>query len=67
MTKITINTPNGIGEVESVYESDLGFMMVRVYYPNEKRYTTFNVGKYGVEDNIFTNVISEKTENYERQ
>lgn len=65
MTKITINTPNGIGEIESIFESDLGFMMVRVYYPNEKRYTTYNMGKYSSEDNIFTNVIMDKTKNYE--
>lgn len=60
MTKIKINTPNGIGEIESVFESDLGFMMVRVYYPNDKRYVTFNIGKYTSEDNIFTSVISDK-------
>lgn len=60
MTKIKINTPNGIGEVESVFESDLGFMMVRVYYPNNKRYVTYNMGKYDSEDNIFTSVISDK-------
>jgi hypothetical protein len=61
MVKITINTPNGIGEVESVYESELGFMMLRVYLPNEKRYITFNMGKYSSDNNIFTNTISNKT------
>jgi hypothetical protein len=53
-----INTPNGIGELENVYVSELGFLMVKIYFKNGT-FTTYNLGKYDENDNIFTNKMLE--------
>ena len=53
-----INTPNGIGELENVYVSELGFLMVKIYFKNGT-FITYNLGKYDENDNIFTNKILE--------
>ena len=54
--KPIINTPSGLGEVEKIYISDLGFLMVRIDNMNGT-YTTYNFGKHDVEDNIFSKEI----------
>ncbi len=66
MNNVPILTPNGIGEVEKVYISDLGFLMLRIDNLNGT-YTTYNLGKHDVESNIFTNkiVIYETSDNLE--
>jgi len=33
------------GVIESVWISELGFLMIRIYYPNTKTYTRYNMGK----------------------
>jgi hypothetical protein len=56
MNKVKILTPKGTGEVENVYISDLGFLMLRINNL-DGTYTTYNLGKHDVESNIFTNKI----------
>lgn len=51
-----INTPKGIGEIENIYVSDLGFLMIRVGY-EDGTYTTYNFGVHNINKNIFTNDI----------
>jgi hypothetical protein len=50
---VLINTPNGIGKIEKIYVSELGFLMVKVAF-NNGTYMGFNFGKHNPEDNIFT-------------
>ena len=56
MNNVKILTPSGTGEVEKVYVSDLGFLMLRIDNLNGT-YTTYNLGEHNVEVNIFTNKI----------
>lgn len=55
---LLIETPKGEGEVYSVTISELGFLMLKVYFKNGI-YTTYNLGKHDNKDNIFTNKIME--------
>jgi hypothetical protein len=51
-----INTPKGVGEIETVCISELGFLMIRVYY-EDKTYVSYNLGKHDVNENVFTDKI----------
>lgn len=51
-----IKTPKGLGEIEKIYISELGFLMVRVYNM-DGTYTSYNLGKHNPTDNIFTKEI----------
>lgn len=53
-----INTPDGVGEFENVYVSELGFLMVKIYFKNGT-FITYNLGKHDENNNIFTNKILE--------
>jgi hypothetical protein len=53
-----INTPKGVGQIEKLYVSDLGFLMVRVYFDNGT-YTTYNMGKHDSQNNLITNQLFE--------
>lgn len=53
-----INTPKGVGQIEKLYVSDLGFLMVRVYFDNGT-YTTYNTGKHDIQNNLITNQLFE--------
>lgn len=54
MKNPTIETPKGFGEIDKIYVSELGFLMVKVYYENGT-YITYNFGKHDVSNNMFTN------------
>jgi hypothetical protein len=43
--KHLIDTPRGKGFLESITVSDLGFVMVKVFYPNDKIYITYNIDR----------------------
>jgi len=58
-----IKTPKGLGEVEKVYISELGFLMLRIDNL-DGTYTTYNLGKHDPSKNIFSNEILKKE--YER-
>ena len=55
--KVEINTPNGLGEVDSIWVSELGFLMVKVYFNNDKRWISYNLGKHNIMNNIITESI----------
>lgn len=57
-----IQTPKGLGEVEKIYISDLGYLMLRISFDNGT-FLTYNLGTHDIEDNIFTDKIME----YEKQ
>ena len=63
MTKMVITqTPKGLGTVEKIYVSELGYLMLRIYFENGT-FTTYNLGIHNPENNMFTDKIME----YERQ
>jgi hypothetical protein len=39
-------TPKGEGILEKVFVSDLGYLMIKVYFPKEKIYSTWNIGQF---------------------
>lgn len=43
--KHLIDTPKGKGVLESISVSELGFVMVKVFYPSDKTYNTYNINK----------------------
>jgi hypothetical protein len=51
-----IETPKGLGEIEKLYVSELGYLMLKVYFENGT-FITYNLGKHDEMDNIFTNQI----------
>lgn len=51
-----IETPKGLGEVEKVYMSDLGFLMLKINNL-DGTFTTYNLGKHNPSNNIFSNEI----------
>lgn len=58
MEKPFINTPKGVGQVDEIYVSELGFFMIRVYYINGT-YMSYNLGKHNVDENLFTDKLLE--------
>lgn len=44
-------------DIEEVFVSELGYLMVRLYNPEEKVYTTYNLGVFESDNNIFLNEI----------
>ncbi len=63
MTKMVMTqTPKGLGEVDKIYVSELGYLMLKVSFENGT-FTTYNLGKHDPENNMFTNKIME----YEKQ
>ena len=59
MTKMVITqTPKGLGTVEKIYVSELGYLMLRIYFENGT-FTTYNLGKHDPENNMFTDKIIE--------
>ena len=60
-----IETPKGLGKLEKVYLSDLGFLMLRIDNL-DGTYTTYNLGKHNTSNNIFSKEIL-KDEFYESQ
>ena len=58
MKKPFINTPKGVGQVDEIYVSELGFLMIRVYYTNGT-YMSYNLGKHNVDENLFTDKLLE--------
>ena len=59
MTKMVITqTPKGLGKVDKIYVSELGYLMLRIYFENGT-FTTYNLGKHDPENNMFTDKIME--------
>ena len=56
MKSPTIETPKGFGEINKIYVSELGYLMLRIYFENGT-FTTYNLGKHDPENNMFTDKI----------
>jgi hypothetical protein len=44
-------------DVEDVFISELGYLMVRLFCPEGKIFTTYNLGTFESDNNIFLNEI----------
>jgi hypothetical protein len=64
MSELSILTPKGYGKVDRIFLSELGFFMLKISFENGT-FTTYNLGKHNIDDNIFTNelMIYEEKEN----
>jgi len=51
-----INTPKGLGEIEKIYISDLGFLMLRIDNL-DGTFTTYSLGKHDPSNNMFSKQI----------
>jgi hypothetical protein len=51
-----IETPKGVGQLENIYVSELGFLMLRINNL-DGTFTTYNLGNYDPSNNIFSNEI----------
>lgn len=56
--KVKISTPKGVGYIEDMYVSELNFLMIRIFIIEENRWISHNLGKYDINDNIFTRIIT---------
>ena len=44
-----IKTENGEGVIDNIHTSELGYIMIKVYFADSKKYITFNLGKKQLE------------------
>lgn len=54
-----IETPKGLGEVEKIYISELGYLMVRINNM-DGTFITYNLGKHDPNKNFITEEILKK-------
>jgi hypothetical protein len=53
MNDVLIETPKGVGKLDNIYVSELGFLMVKIAF-EDGTYTGYNLGKHNPIENIFT-------------
>jgi len=53
-----IETPKGVGKLEKIYLSELGFLMLKLFFENGI-FITYNLGTHNIQNNIFTDKIME--------
>jgi len=53
MNEVLIKTPKGVGKLDRMYVSDLGFLMIKIAF-EDGTFTGYNLGKHNPSDNFFT-------------
>lgn len=53
MNEVLIKTPKGVGKLDRMYVSDLGFLMIKIAF-EDGTFTGYNLGKHNPEFNFFT-------------
>jgi len=56
MNEVLIKTPKGVGKLDRIYVSELGFLMVKIAF-EDGTFTGYNLGKHNITDNFFTKEI----------
>jgi hypothetical protein len=56
MNEVLIKTPKGVGKLDRMYVSDLGFLMIKIAF-EDGTFTGYNLGKHEPTDNMFTKEI----------
>lgn len=46
--------------LEDIFISELGYLMVRIYSPEKKFYTTYNLGTHNPEENFIKDAIEKE-------
>lgn len=49
MVGLIVKTQYGEGELIDIHQSELGYLMVKLYFVDSKKYLTFNLGKKQIE------------------
>ena len=60
ITSVPVSTPHGDGELQALYVSELGFLMAKVYYPENKVWTTWNLGPYDIRKSPLSKAIHDQ-------
>lgn len=47
-----VNTPHGVGILKMVYETELGIIMGKVFYPNEKIFINYQMSDLSEKMNL---------------
>jgi hypothetical protein len=55
-----ININGNEGEIDSLWVSDLNYLMARVFIPLKDTFINYNLGEYNPNKNMFTNIINVK-------
>jgi hypothetical protein len=55
--QVPIKTEAGEGFLEEFWISELNFLMMKVYYPIEKKWISYNLGKYNPDEGLFSKLI----------
>ena len=63
---VLIETLKGLGTVDKIYVSELGYLMLRIYFENGT-FTTYNLGKHDPENNMFTDKIMKDEKKYSNE
>ena len=56
MNEVLIKTPKGVGKLDRMYVSNLGFLMIKIAF-EDGTFTGYNFGKHEPTDNMFTKEI----------
>lgn len=56
MNEVLIKTPKGVGKLDRIYVSDLGFLIIKIAF-EDGTFTGYNLGKHEPTDNMFTKEI----------
>lgn len=56
MNEVLIKTPKGVGKLDRMYVSNLGFLMIKIAF-EDGTFTGYNLGKHEPTDNMFTKEI----------
>lgn len=55
--ELMITTPKGTGVIDKIYKSELGYLMLKIDNLNGS-YTSYNLGNYDPDNNIFTAIMN---------
>jgi hypothetical protein len=59
-TSVPVSTPYGDGELQSLYVSELGFLMAKVYFKENGVWTTWNLGPYDIRNSPLSKAIHDQ-------
>lgn len=48
------------GFIEEIGESELGFLMVKIFFPDRSTYISYNLGKWDKSNNFIVDMIKSK-------
>lgn len=55
---VLIETPKGLGYIDNIYVSELGFLMLKIKF-DDGTFTGYNLGQHDSQKNMFTEKLFE--------